>query len=210
MKESTLIFIIFIIVILILLAFAAFIWFLVIKKQEKRSCTTSAECSDTQFCKNGRCKDYGDCTEASDCFEDQKCHLGKCVQCVSNSDCSNYPGKPVCSPNNLCSQCNTTADCASGVCDTSLDNGTCVICLNNSDCPSGKPKCELFRDSIKNHCVECTTNSDCPSGQTCSMGSCVNQMTYASLPVALESSSDSRRIALKPSKHYTNKCQSCS
>lgn len=85
--------------------------------------------------------------------------------------------------------CDTSADCAAGVCDRAT--GRCVACRVTNECPDGQ-LCEAFVcrdvasctgdldctssglvcDKAASHCVACNTSADCPDGP-CVGHSCV-------------------------------------
>jgi hypothetical protein len=68
---------------------------------------------------------------------------GYCVECLSDSDCS-QPGSPRCTSDidagNACAQCVAASDCGdAGPCNGALF--TCGTCASNADCPSAAPTC---------------------------------------------------------------------
>jgi hypothetical protein len=70
-----------------------------------------------------------------------------CVECLTDTDCTNLnPGSPYCIQES-CSQCRTSTDCPSGY----------------------PPGC----NSVLLQCGSCSANSDCPDGLVCSSSACV-------------------------------------
>ncbi len=133
------------------------------------------------------------------------CLIGKCVGCLSNSDCK-FPDK-ICTPDHKCIECDdgnicpdgsacgdtNRCECTTDSCKTNTDptkkrcNGRiCVECLGTNDClyshneaPFPKKICNT--DEL---CVECSGNSDCSkwyNGKTysyvCKSGSCIGCTT---------------------------------
>ena len=61
-----------------------------------------------------------------------------CAGCECGDDgcggsCGTCPNGETCNSNQLCVECQTAADCASGIC----ANEVCVDCISDQDCPSG-------------------------------------------------------------------------
>jgi hypothetical protein len=144
------------------------------------------------------------CTNDLDCPLGLHCDArisGQCVPCVMNSHCT-QPGHHVCDfALNLCVECGTSGDCASGLCvDTRCvpscaDGGlcpdtyylcnqrtnVCIGCRSNGDCAGarGGPVC----DTSIGQCVECVSNDQCPRDQPrCNptSGRCVECLTSQS------------------------------
>ena len=131
----------------------------------RRSDGSCAECSE---------RDGGlACGGAMQCDSD-----GKCVQCLSNSDCQGGVGgdgrtgtgslTEVCGRDHTCRrECSGNADCVGfprgGVC----VDGACSECELDSQCAqsySGRPFCHVGRAE----CVECQSNAQCSDGRACS------------------------------------------
>ena len=148
-----------------------------------QSCSSSTECSGSDTCDNGCCKErpcssddqcktgnkkYCDktskkcveCTDTAQCGDKKACRSGRCssVECVGDHHCQTQK-KPICDPKTYrCvprKVCETHADCES------LYPGG----IRNRCDPSangGLGECK------KGHCVECTKDDECGgSGDLC-------------------------------------------
>jgi hypothetical protein len=98
-----------------------------------------------------------------------RCEMGRCVECLLNSEC---PGNGLCDVQTrrcvlscaiggdavcdrtlyprrcsddfgppICAQCKEAGDCSSGVC--ALSRGACVECVVDGQCPASKPRCDV-------------------------------------------------------------------
>ena len=89
---------------------------------------------------------YPECKNDQDCASHSEvCINGFCKQCRDDSNCAQFPDRPLCRDN----ICVAKAECS-----------------RNEDCGPGK-KCTQGKCG-----PECGADSDCPQGQTCSGGSC--------------------------------------
>jgi Cys-rich repeat protein len=126
------------------------------------------------------------CLSNSDCPNNGTCNNNRCVQCLSDAQCSgttprcntttntcvaclpgatdNCPTGQYCRPDFRCEQgCKTGADCPSGVC---LPNRSCQACTADSQCAAGN----ICQNGT---CVgACSATAPCGSGQTCCNGRC--------------------------------------
>lgn len=139
-------------------------------RQRCSAATASVVCKPTETCKNSICvpkkvdPPKTECQTDLDCTDNKRCNtaLGKCVECVDNSNCSNGQvcrgnvctkednGEPTPDQDNR-TKCSTDADCLA------LDNHTC--------------------DLIEGVCVPrggktCTKDDECPGNQRCDGGTC--------------------------------------
>jgi len=92
------------------------------------SCTTGGDCAADEFCtflevSGGPPQQVCiGCVTAGDCPAGEICSAGKCVECVSNTDCTADPLRNICSTGS-CVECVSSADCPGdllcngGVCD---------------------------------------------------------------------------------------------
>ena len=118
-------------------------------------CTSDADCSDNEKCKNGNCINV---CNPSPCPDDEFClnegnHSYSCVECTSNDQCGD---REICK-NNSCVDACTGNPCASKNKACSSQSGhsyICYGCINDKGCPSGK-----ICDASSKQCV-------CPSGYT--------------------------------------------
>jgi Cys-rich repeat protein len=91
------------------------------------------------------------------------CHMGRCVDCVTDMDCSNEPQNPHCDtrPNTQgvipynCEGCLDNTHCATGY--------TCVNTNCVAPCGTAMVMCQASQvcDAPNNRCVECLSNADC-------------------------------------------------
>ncbi len=92
------------------------------------------------------------------------------VTCNSNTDCAGAAG--VCNTTTgKCVVCLTNSDC-SGTQECNTTTNTCFVptCTIDTDCPSGVPRC----DTETGVCVECLSSGppDCLAGEACIAGIC--------------------------------------
>lgn len=105
------------------------------------ACTTNAQCSGAT----------PTCDQSGGALTDS------CRACAANADCSG--ASAVCEiagpKTGQCVQCNTDTDCTNGEkCDTS--SNTCIECQSAAQCANPTPAC-----SPQRQCAPCTSNSDC-------------------------------------------------
>ena len=98
---------------------------------------------------NGNCVDIDECAvNNGGCGQDTCINVDgshSCDQCAPDcagcecgddgcgGSCGTCPNGETCNSNQLCVECQTAADCASGIC----ANEVCVDCISDQDCPSG-------------------------------------------------------------------------
>ena len=138
------------------------------------------ECYDNNDCAKGDCCG-GSCCSASapkclvstsNCGTSQNCVGGgssttyKCVQCLTNNDCSG--DTPYC-VNNVCVQCKEDANCPG---DQVCQNGKCVTPSQTctARCPNDTRCCEDGFCNEYGMCQECPADSNCIGG--CGNASC--------------------------------------
>lgn len=130
------------------------------------------------------------CIENRDCSGKEGlgtlCRLddGKCVECLTDAECTANPGASSCSPLGTCGACITDLDCAvipgRPAC---LAGSGCVECTSNAQC-SGNPRGPLCKTGAAaeptdtapvNTCVECVSDTDCtdPNASACQNDECV-------------------------------------
>jgi hypothetical protein len=124
------------------------------------------------------CDTSADCTSSAPACDPATL---RCVECVSNSDCSD-PGKPACdSAARSCVACTNDSHCASPnqpECD--LATHSCVQCTNSTHCSVWTgPVCDLS----SHQCRDCATDAECGSG-ACHAGQCKECKTDAQCPLA--------------------------
>jgi hypothetical protein len=132
-------------------------------------------CLDNNICdpSTGLCVG---CFTTADCDSGEVCDTTNrtCVECLGNSDCASFSGRPVCETSvNECVECVSNNDC------TAPD-----ICTVNNECrlPSNRPICEpctldaecggaddLCLDLVNGDqsCGQDCTNATCPRGYDC-------------------------------------------
>jgi GH18 family chitinase len=115
------------------------------------------------------------CTSNADCLSGagtESCNraTGKCVQCISNTDCLRS-GALVAGHNcdlgtNTC-YCASTTECAPGL--ACIDH-KCGVCKSDTNCPVGTV-CDVENGT----CVNCKSDADCvvPVSNACKAGACV-------------------------------------
>lgn len=167
---------------------------------ETRACV---ECSDNSQCveaTNARCQveqsagdarfTCGGCIDDRDCFAKPglgplcRPNDGRCVDCLSDSDCADDPAASNCSEDGACIACVSDVDC-------SFLQGTlaclsavgCVECTETSDCSSNPAGAVCKASNVgpapeerpTNTCVECVSNTDCvtPAASRCEDNRCV-------------------------------------
>jgi hypothetical protein len=128
------------------------------------ACSTGSECkgntpicSASHTCVSCAAVDAGCPSTAPACEVDS----GRCIECVSDSQCSYDPDKPLC----LAGACGGCVSGAKNACATRsaskpvcLPNGACVECATSADCQvAGKPIC----DTATNTCKACTGDDQC-------------------------------------------------
>jgi hypothetical protein len=96
------------------------------------------------------------------------CHMGRCVDCVTDTDCANEPQNPHCDtrPNMQgvipynCEGCLDNTHCATGY--------TCVNTNCVAPCGTSMVMCQASQvcDAPNNRCVECLSNTDCADEMT--------------------------------------------
>mgnify|MGYP001293480244 CR=1 FL=1 len=131
------------------------------------ACTSDADCtkfSATPYCDSGKCQACKSSTHQGCSGSTPFCMAASdniCVNCRSNSDCTN-PSQPRCS-SNTCQPCSSNADCTNFGSRLHCDSGTCQTCVagTNAGCATPSPIC--ISVSGVNSCYECGTNSDCSS-----------------------------------------------
>ena len=109
---------------------------------------------------------------------------GKCVECLTDAECTSNPNATSCSALGTCGVCTTDVDCAAlpdrRAC---LAGAGCVECTSNAQC-GGNPRGSLCKTSSTgeatdtaplNTCVECTSDTDCtdPNASACQNNQCV-------------------------------------
>jgi len=165
-----------ILVIVVILIIIIFIWIFFINGS-----TSSATATTTPT---------AGCTSNAGCTNGQKCHIvngfGVCVACLSNSDCTNVTGKPVCFTNTgVCVECREPADCAStpATPTCNVNNSSCVGCLTNPDC-TGNANGSIC-DPQTTKCVQCLQQSDCnnPNLACGSTNTCVPAYTCPAITI---------------------------
>jgi hypothetical protein len=145
---------------------------------------TCVECLVASDCANATCDSRHrcvECTSHADCGG-RACDLDnqKCVDCVSDGECTQNPVLNVCNAAHKCVDCDATHGCsdpanpacvgqACVACDVDSHcsdpqnkkcltmNHTCVECLARADCDAPKPAC----DTSAHACVECLADTDC-------------------------------------------------
>lgn len=100
-------------------------------------CITDADCDTSCNVALGVCETTGECVAPTPYFNST---LGKCVQCLNNTQCGN-------------GSCNT----ATGVC----EGDVCATCVDPY------PACALVGGDY--YCVQCTDDSYCGTGGTCNL-----------------------------------------
>lgn len=92
------------------------------------SCTTSSECEGgAPYCSSSNlcqvaCDSDSQCPGFGDDARLMFCEMGSCVECRSNTDCSDAD-TPVCNSSGTCVGCASDSDCTSGLCGL---HGVCV------------------------------------------------------------------------------------
>jgi hypothetical protein len=110
---------------------------------------------------------------------------GRCVECLSDAECSGSPAASVCSRDGSCTACTIDDDCTPFSGKTScLPGRGCVECTSNADCTGNAagPICnvpnggEVLGSAPTNTCVKCTSNADCssPDASRCETNRCVS------------------------------------
>ncbi len=141
-------------------------------------CCSSNDCSGNVLCCNNYCNfqevpccSNGDCpSELPICLKASGTGRDRCVQCLSDNDCS---GGTVCDqPTGTClarcgpgNSCPLDFVCEQGLCFPDPDAPT--RCTTTEDCPGQL----LCLDGICNY-IECETNVDCPEDYVCAGGIC--------------------------------------
>jgi len=166
--------------------------------QDPDTCTMGSACNGSSG--GGACYSIGTkmllgkpCLGNSDCLSNH-CIAGNICGLIKGESC---PADYTCSTklclNNICTECASNADCASGVCDTGAKackiplgepctstaepgcaQGTCQgkLCkLNNGDTCTKNSDCLGVCDAMMK-CANCQNNADC-GGATCSNGVCL-------------------------------------
>ncbi|CAH0390731.1 unnamed protein product [Bemisia tabaci] len=124
-----------------------------------------------------------ECTVSSDCSASEACIVGKCRDpcigsCSSNAECRVQNHAPVCScvegysgdPFSQCSPIMVIEE------PSGRDPCTPSPCGANADCFDGNCKCRpsYYGDPYSGCRPECTLNSECPSNKACTNQRCVN------------------------------------
>ena len=179
-------------------------------------CVTEDKCKDVscsggKSCNpdNGQCEcpsgtqDYGNgtCEEANCSNGGVICSgstpvcasSGKCVECVSNSDCGTDEvcsgntcqtvdrcanvtcsgGKECNATNGLCECPSGTKDYGSGVCEAPDCSNGGVVCSGGKECKNKVCQCPSSKPFEKSGtCVECTASSQCGNGEECISNYC--------------------------------------
>jgi hypothetical protein len=165
-------------------------------------CSKSAEdCNYTASCGNSE-------TERSDSGSGG-------TSCVKDLDCAGT-GKPLCDTTvNECIQCRSNSDCSNAAASVCVA-GTCTGCTDNSGCNSisGKPVCELAVSATgavgQGTCVSCTPanesacggNSCNPATKTCTNTSIGSVVTCHACVADSECTSGTRLTARCVSMNY--------
>lgn len=132
------------------------------------------KCDGSKFqCNGGTCKAV--CTSSSDCVTGGTCQNGQCVQCTSDSNCSNGY---VCNGGKCEPPCRNDADCPSF---NTCDNGHCV---DNGGCQSDR-ECIASTKNVTAQCksgtcvVPCDTDLECGNPEAYNFYSCIkHQCVY--------------------------------
>jgi Cys-rich repeat protein len=121
---------------------------------------------------SGRCVE---CLTTSDCTGANApiCDTGRqvCVRCLSDVDCP--IATPACrltndAAANLCVQCLTDAQCAAETPACDLNANACTArCNDSAQCGPAAPVCDIRRQV----CVQCQKDADCSSGSVCEVAS---------------------------------------
>ncbi len=144
------------------------------------ACESNAQCDDGISCTSDVCNEAGVCsnivnTAGTQCIdgagEAGVCLGDDCVECGSDSDCSN--GELCNLSNNTCQECLSDVNCEDGnECTEDVCNGgTCSNLPTTGDTCSGSGVCNSAAQ-----CVGCLTAADCGSGDSCEAVSCVNSV----------------------------------
>jgi hypothetical protein len=139
------------------------------------------------------CNDIAQCarfTGANQC--DPTILGGKCVQCLTETECLATPETPKCTDAGSCVQCTEDSHCAAdrdnAHCDLTPGSptlNTCIPCTDGNQCPDDFPLCSIGVGGAA-RCVACTNDNGCPNpaAADCSPdGQCVectqnNQCTH--------------------------------
>jgi hypothetical protein len=130
------------------------------------ACVTADDCADpeTSECVNNACAKISPCTNSLSCTEatlpvcNTSASPARCVQCVTNADCT-----------------------ALGVGDTCANNKCSKACETNDNCTDGL-KCNTSGSS--KFCAQCAQHADCAENQYCDKGSCVADVCVAGVDQA--------------------------
>ncbi len=124
--------------------------------------------------------------------------LGRCVECMSDTDCLGFLAPRCETASHACVQCLTTNDCpAATVCDQTSNqcgvhcggetgcfppfsicdaaSGVCVECETDADCANQRLVSAEARLCVLGSCLECVKDSDCGAAKPycASFGGCV-------------------------------------
>jgi len=146
--------------------------------EEPKTCTSSSDCGESEYCSNGICTESGSCSNDADCFNPDNLYAS--IFCVGPISCDMEQGRCA----RTCDATNCPADqppveCLVSTCgvitDTCTDEIASCVDYNCGDCSAfvfdqaGFQICQTTEPAVKK---ACNSTSDCGEWEYCSQGIC--------------------------------------
>ncbi|MFO0654616.1 MAG: MopE-related protein [Polyangia bacterium] len=134
-----------------------------------------------------------------------------CVACTAGFGCNGATAHCKVNANptlNKCVQCLTNSDCSGGTpaCDTATN--TCVPCLTGFGCSAPNSQCKLGATSAMNQCVQCLVDGNC-SGSTPACDTTVNKCVTCTAGNKTQCTGSTAQCLVNAVDPTQNKCVAC-
>lgn len=157
---------------------------------QARTCTSSVDCGESEYCSEGTCKDFGQCSSDADCFNPDNVYGGmKCVgpiscdmkqkRCSRTCDATNCPADkpPVECLKSICEDIEDSCESEVANC-VDYSCGDCGAFAFDAAgyqvCKEVGPKNNPTSPSDVGHGdVTCTSAKDCAEDEYCAAGECL-------------------------------------